>query len=384
MSEVAPQKSLRVLHIASEKTWRGGENQIRLLMEGMKSRGHEPFLAADPASAILSRLGQTFPSVAVSMARLSWGLTVLRLHRFCQRHGIFLIDAHSSKAHDLGLGLVFLDQRRKLVVHRRVDYPVGGGFLSAAPTTAIKYRTKKVARYVAISRAIAKVLEAGGIAPERIATVRSAVESGPHENINRDEARRSLRTLLGLSSNSLLFGNASALSEQKGYGYLMAASALLKDNQIDFHCVIAGDGPQRDQLEAQRIDLQLDNHVSFLGFIKEVPEFLAGLDIFVMTSIDEGLGTAALDACHAGCAMIVSDVGGLPEIVSHENSGLLVPIRDPAAIAAAMTRLARDSALRDRLARAGQIKVRQEFSVASMVEGNLAVYRDVISVGYGQ
>ena len=103
-----------------------------------------------------------------------------------------------------------------------------------------------------------------------------------------------------------------------------------------------------------------------------------------MTSIDEGLGTAALDACHAGCAMIVSDVGGLPEIVSHENSGLLVPTRDPAAIAAAMTRLARDSALRDRLARAGQIKVRQEFSVASMVEGNLAVYRDVIGVGYGE
>ena len=338
-------------------------------MEGMRAKGHEPFLAADPDSEILRRLGPTFPSVVVPMARISWLVAVLKLDRFCRRNGITTIDAHSSKAHDIGLGLVALDRRRKLIVHRRVDYPVG------KPNAPFKYRTTMVAKYVAISRAIAKVLESAGIAPERILTVRSAVEATPHERVNRDEARKAIRSLLGLKPDALLFGNASALSEQKGYGYLMEACALLRNQGIDFHFVIAGDGPLRDQLEAQRIALQLDHHVSFLGFIKEVPDFLAALDVFVMPSIDEGLGTAALDACHGGCAMIVSDVGGLPEIISHEQTGLLVPPRNPAALAAAMARMARDSALRARLALAATAHVRKEFSVGSMVDGNLAVYQ---------
>lgn len=364
-------KPLKVLHLASEKTWRGGENQIRLLMEGMRAKGHEPFLAADPDSEILRRLGQKFPSIAVPMGRLAWIAAVVKLDRFCRRNGITTIDAHSSKAHDLGLGLVALDRHRQLVVHRRVDYPVG------KPNAPFKYRSTMVAKYVAISQAIAKVLESAGIAPERIVTVRSAVESTPHENVNRDEARKAMRNLLGLKPEALLFGNTAALSEQKGYGYLMEACSLLRDQGVDFHCVIAGDGPLRDRLEAQRITLQLDHHVSFLGFIKEVPEFLAALDVFVMPSIDEGLGTAALDACHSGCAMIVSDVGGLPEIITHEQSGLLVPPRNPAALAAAMARMARDPALRERLALAATAHVQEEFSVGGMVDGNLNVYKEL-------
>jgi len=366
---------LKILHIASEKTWRGGENQIRLLMEGLRARGHEPFLAADPGSEILRRLGKKFPSVAAPMARISWPATVLRLHRFCRRHGITLIDAHSSKAHDVGLGLVTLDRRRRLIVHRRVDYPVG------RPYAPLKYRTSKVARYVAISNAIAEVLRRAGIDASRIVTVRSAVEAEPHQGIDRASARESLRHMLGLPRDTLLIGNASALSEQKGYGYLMSACALLRDSPefkgLNFHCVIAGDGPLRDALEQQRIALNLDNHVSFLGFIAKVPEFLAALDIFAMTSIDEGLGTSALDAAHAGCAIIASNVGGLPEIISNNESGLLVPPRDPAAIAAAITRLAHAPELRAAFARAVHEKVLREFSVDSMVEGNLRVYESV-------
>jgi glycosyltransferase involved in cell wall biosynthesis len=340
-------------------------------MEGMRAKGHEPFLAADPDSEILRRLGQKFPSVAVPMGRLAWLVTVVKLDQFCRRNGITTIDAHSSKAHDLGIGLVALDRQRKLVVHRRVDYPVG------KPNAPFKYRSAMVAKYVAISRAIAKVLESAGIAPERIVTVRSAVEATPHGNINREKARKAIRNLLGLKPDTLLFGNTAALSDQKGYGYLMEACGLLRDQGLDFHCVIAGDGPLRDRLEAQRITLQLDHHVSFLGFIKEVPEFLAALDVFVMPSIDEGLGTAALDACHSGCAMIVSDVGGLPEIITHEQSGLLVPPRNPAALAAAMSRLAKDPALRERLALAATAHVQEEFSVGAMVDGNLNVYKEL-------
>ncbi|MEY4630505.1 MAG: hypothetical protein RIQ81_625 [Pseudomonadota bacterium] len=359
--------ALRVLHLASEKTWRGGENQIRLLMEGMAARGHEPFLAADEGSEILRRLGGKFPVIKAPMSRLAWPRTVWQLHRFCRANRIKIIDAHSSKAHDLGLGLVALDPSRRLIVHRRVDYPVRG----------TKYQSPKVARYVAISHAIAGVLAAGGVAPSRIDVVRSAVETAPHRTVDRVTARDNLRQLLGLPQSTILFGNASALSEQKGYGYLMEASAILKSRGLDFHVVIAGDGPLRNELEQLRIKLELDNHVSFLGFITEVPEFLAGLDVFAMTSIDEGLGTAALDAALAGICPLVSNVGGLPEIVTDGKTGLVVPAKDPQAIAEAMTRLAGDQALRTRLASAAQSFVASNFSVDAMVEGNLKVYSDL-------
>lgn len=357
-------KKLKVLHLASEKPWRGGENQVRLLMEGMAARGHEPILAADDGSEILRRLRGKFQVVAAPMSRLAWPRTVWQLHRFCRQNQIRIIDAHSSKAHDLGLGLVALDPSRRLIVHRRVDYPVRGA----------KYQSPKVAKYVAISEAIGRILQAGGVAASRIAVVRSAVDSHPHEGVDRDAARSSLRTLLGLKPDTFLFGNASALSEQKGYGYLMQACAILKAQGLDFHCVIAGDGTLRESLEQQRISLGLDNHVSFLGFIADVPEFLAALDVFAMTSIDEGLGTSALDAALAGVCLMVSNVGGLPEIVRDGDTGILVPTRDPAAIAAGLSRLAQDPALRMRLSTAAREFVRSTFSVDAMVEGNLAVY----------
>ncbi len=360
-----PEKKLKVLHLASEKSWRGGENQVRLLMEGMIARGHEPFLAADEGSEILRRLQGTFPVIAAPMSRIAWPRTVWLLHRFCRKNQISIIDAHSSKAHDLGLGLVALDPSRRLIVHRRVDYPVRGA----------KYQSNKVSRYIAISNAIAKVLEAGGVQQTRISVVRSAVDIKPHADVERDKARLSLRRMLGLRPDALLFGNASALSEQKGYGYLMEACALLKGQGIDFHLAIAGEGPLREQLEHQRIHLALENHVSFLGFISDVPEFLAGLDVFAMTSIDEGLGTSALDAALAGICPLVSNVGGLPEIIRDGETGFLVSTRDPPAIAAGLLQLARNPVLRSRLGLAAKEFVQNNFSVDAMVEGNLAIYR---------
>lgn len=369
---------IKVLHIASERTWRGGENQIRLLMEGMAELGYEPHLAADPTSEIFRRLNDKFPVCVVPMRRISWPVTVYQLHRYCKRQGIRIIDAHSSKAHDLGLGLVSLDRRRKLVVHRRVDYPVARQ-IDSGGQTPYKYRSAKVSRYVAISEAISRVLQESGIAASRITVVRSAVDGTAHQNVDRLVARQNIRQLLGIRPETIVFGNASALSVQKGYGYLMQACADLKSSGADFHCVIAGDGPLRDQLERQRIELNLDNHLSFLGFIKEIPEFLAALDFIALPSIDEGLGTVALDAALAGCPIIAANVGGLPEIVAHETTGLLVPPRDPQALAQAMLRLMRDFELRAKLASAAKQHVEAEFSVAKMISGNLAVYEQLRS-----
>lgn len=366
--------NLKILHIASERTWRGGENQIRLLMEGMQGLGHTPHLAADPTSEIFKRLSQKFPTCPVPMQRISWPVTVYQLHRYCKQHNIRIIDAHSSKAHDLGLGLVSLDRRRKLVVHRRVDYPVARHGQQRPP---YKYRTGKVSRYVAISNAIGRVLEQSGIDPTRIHIVHSAVDSAPHLGVERSRARQSLRQLLGIAEGTTLFGNASALSAQKGYGYLLEACAQLMARGVEFHCVIAGDGPLRDRLERQRIDLGLDHRVSFLGFIKETPEFLAALDFIVIPSIDEGLGTVALDAALAGCPLIVSDVGGLPEIVTDEVTGLLVPPRQVEMLTKAATRYIEDPGLRRRLAATARDHVASRFSVQKMVAGNIEIYREL-------
>ncbi len=103
---------------------------------------------------------------------------------------------------------------------------------------------------------------------------------------HQNEARKSLRDLLGLKPAARLLGNNSALSSKFGYGYLMLRCAHFRDQGIDFHCVLAGDGPLRDELERQRIILRLDDHVSFLGSIVEEAEFLAALDV-VISDMDD-------------------------------------------------------------------------------------------------
>jgi len=159
----------------------------------------------------------------------------------------------------------------------------------------------------------------------------------------------------GRQAGPLVIGSVGRLAPEKGLHYLLEAARRLVADGVDLRIVLAGDGPERTRLERAATDA-LAGRVQFLGETphERVPAVLRQLDIFVMPSTWEGFGVAAVEAAACGLPVVASAVHGIPDVVVHGETGLLVPPRDAGALAAAIRRLADDGALRRRMGAAGR------------------------------
>jgi len=140
---------------------------------------------------------------------------------------------------------------------------------------------------------------------------------------------------------------------------------------------VVGTGSLRMELDRQVRDLGVEDIVFFLGFREDVPRILASLDLFVLSSHLEGLGTSLLDAMASRLPVVATETGGIPEVVINHKTGLLVPPRDPAALAQAVLTLYRDRALAARLAGRGFEVVNQKFSAEGMAWKIIDLYEQI-------
>lgn len=371
---------MRILHIGTEKSWRGGENQVRFLIEGLKSRGVESFAAYPETSRAFAKFCELAPTLGLPSRSGYDPRSVIRLIQYCRNHQIELIDAHSSAAMSLALSVKRRLPHIKLVVHRRVDIAIKKNFL-----TRRKYINNLVDHFVAISAAIENVLLNYGISSHKTSVVRSAVDEKPHLMQNKHAARAKLlghlgrHTVDGSLEAPLLIGVAAALTKEKGHDVLLRASRELKENKCHFHIFIAGDGAFESELKRLVTEFHLSEQVTFLGHIQNVTEYLAGLDVLVMPSSQEGLGTILLEGAFAGCVLVGSNVGGIPEIIQHDETGLLFQVGDSHELATNLRRLISEKSLREKLKANSLQHVKKEFSLENMVQKNYEVYSDLLN-----
>ncbi len=268
-----------------------------------------------------------------------------------------LLHAHDAHAVTLA-GLAAWWFRTPLIVTRRVDFPLRRrGLWSRAD------------RVIAISDAVARVLEADGIDSRRVVVV--------HSGVDLAEAAAAtplgLRSQLGLPERSPLAVNVGALVAHKDHATLLRTAALLRDRLPALHWAIAGEGPLRQELETLRDQLGLRDCVYLLGHVPEPLRLVADADVFVMSSREEGLGTSVLDAMACGIPVASTTAGGLPEMLA-DGAGLLVLPGQPALLAEAVARLVTDAELR-RSVREQALEVVQRFSARRMAEQVGTVYR---------
>lgn len=367
--------TVKILHLDTEKTWRGGENQMFLLLrEGPRYSPVQFYLATPIGSVAAERIQPPLvkETLAVPMSGLSLWRSARVLADWVKREGIDILDAQTSRAHNLALMIKRRVPHVKLVVHRRVDYVPSSGWMSRR-----KYFSRAVDRYVAISSAIRDVLEVYGVADEKITVVRSAVADTSNA-IDRTVARQALATELNWPQDALWIASVAYLTDQKGHDILLRGLRRLKESGVKFVCFIAGDGPLRESLEQLQKQLGLTLNVKFLGIRKDVPRLLAAADILAMPSNYEGLGTTILDAVHAGCSIVATDVGGIPEIIQHKHSGWLSPVGDWDTLAENLREAALRPDLREQYHAAAWQHVTREFSLEKMVRGNLDVYNALL------
>ena len=354
--------TLRVVQLASGREWRGGQRQVWLLARELARLGDvDQVVVTGRGSELAARLGAD--GVPVREVRWQAGLDPRVLPAVLRElgTGASLLHAHDAHAVTLG-GVAATLTGRPLVATRRVDFPLRRlGFWARA------------AGVVAISRAVADVLVANGIPAERIRVVHSGIDL----DAVRKTARLDVRRQLGLPPDAVVVANVGALVPHKDHATLLRAAAALEPRFPGVHWVVAGEGPERPNLERLRVALGLERQVHLLGFVEDPARLVADATCFVMSSREEGLGTSVLDAMALGIPVASTTAGGLPEMLGHE-AGLLAPPNDPAALAEVVLQLLTQPAEAARV-RAQAAATVERFSARQMAEGVRSVYRSCVS-----
>lgn len=356
---------MRTLHVNTSQGWRGGEQQVLYLLQGLAERGIAGELVAPGDGTLAARARVAGITVHPVSARGDLDLLSAWKLRGHYRRGFDLVHVHTGHAHALALlaGVGLADAPR-LVVSRRVDFPIKGGKLGR-----LKYG-RRVDRFIPISERVREVLVAGGVPEDQVCTVHSGVRI---ERFGVD-AEPTLREELKLPQTARLVGFIGALVDHKAPDDLLTALAQLPAH---VHAVLAGVGPLLPALRRQATSDALRGRVHFLGHRDDIPAVLRGLDLFCLPSRMEGLGTSVLDAMAAGTPVVASSGGGIPEMVDHGISGLLVPPGRPDLLCGALGAVLDDDELAARLVRGGRARV-HDFSDQRMVEGTLRVYEDIL------
>jgi glycosyltransferase involved in cell wall biosynthesis len=357
------------VHIDTAKTWRGGQRQVLLTLLGLRERGHRTVLVANPEGELAARASEGHDLIRLAPRAevdLHAGWKLSRIIRDLKPDIIHAHDPHAVALASLGLSFMTSGKCPGLAASRRVAFHLKGHAFS-------RWKYNQVDVFVAASNAINRMLVGDGIDPRRVVTVYEGidlhrVQAEPAANIHAE---------LWLPTHAPVVGAVAALTQEKGHKYLIDAAALVVREVPDARFVILGEGELRPSLERHVRELHLDKHVFLPGFRADILSFIRSFDIFVMSSLFEGLGTSLLDAMALSKPTVASDTGGIPEVVSHGETGLLVPPRDAKSLADAIAKLLKDKDRRERMGRAGLERVKRLFSADEMVERTLAVYRDL-------
>lgn len=355
------------LHIDSSRTWRGGQHQVLLTVIGLRERGHRAVLVAHPDGELCRRASEGHDLLRLAPRHEVDLQAAWRLFRIVKDLAPDVVHAHDPHAVALAsLALAFKPSPAGplLVASRRVAF-----HLRTHAFSQWKYR--QVHCFVAASEAVRSLLVHDGIPPDRVVTIHDGIDVGrvlaePALNVHAE---------FWLPTHAPIVGSVGALTAEKGHRYLIEAAALVRREVPDARFVILGEGELRTALQRQIRDLHLDKHVIVPGFRPDVLAFHKAFDVFVMSSTAEGLGTSLLDAMACSKPVVATDTGGIPEVVRHNETGFLVPPRDPSQLAQAIVQLLKDRALRERFGRAGFERASRTFSAERLVEQLLGVYQ---------
>jgi glycosyltransferase involved in cell wall biosynthesis len=227
-------------------------------------------------------------------------------------------------------------------------------------------------RYIAVSHAVARQLAQTFKVPDyKIKVIHNSI---PVAGFDRPPNMK-LKTELYQGRERPLVLTVARLDSQKGHRYLLEAICYVPHANF----ILAGEGLERAGLEALANRLGIADRVIFLGHRNDIADLLASCDLFVLPSIYEGLPLSALEAMAAAKPVVATSVGGTPEAVLDGRTGLVVPPRNPAALAGAIQRLLADAPLRQRMGALGKLRVQHDFSAAQMVDRVTQTYEQLLN-----
>ena len=365
----AQQSRMKIVHVETGRHFYGGAQQVVWLVRGLVDRGVDSLLVCTPGSAIdkVARdAGLQVANVACAGEhdlRFAW-----RLHSLLRKEKPDILHCHSRRGADFPGGWAAVSSRTPAIVSRRVDSP-------ESPTAAaIRYAPFN--KIVAISEHIAAVLGKSRIRGKRLSVIRSAVDS---DAVKSNVDRAILHTEFGISVHGYAIAVVAQLIKRKGHRFLLDVLPGLLAEHPGLKVVFFGAGNAESQIRALAAKLGLSGAVHFAGFRDDVDDYLGAFDLLVHPAEKEGLGVAMLKAEAAGLPVVAFDTAGSAEAVIHGRTGILVPPGDLAALQRAIGVLVTERDIGPELGAAGRRWMKDEFSVAAMVDSYIELYEEMLN-----
>lgn len=357
---------MRILHLEASNGWGGQEIRILREAEGMRARGHEVVFGVEKGGGLVARARAAgFVVYEMAFRKLAWPVTLLRLLQILRRHKIDLVNTHSSLDGWIG-GIAARIARKKVIRTRHISAPIRPGINSrllygiladfvvttcSAIVPIIEMQAKTACRSIAT-----------GVDPEKIKV--DAAES------------KAFREKWGIGAKDFLVGTACVMRSWKGIDDLLEAANLLRDMPNLRWVVIGGGHADRHHCKAR--ELGVEGLVQFTGHLDDPFPAMGALDAFALLSTaNEGVSQAILQAAYLGKPLIATPVGGLCEVCVEGKTGLQVPPFAPEQVARAVCALKEDRELSDRLGRGAREWTLAHFTWGQTLDQMEEVYQRV-------
>jgi glycosyltransferase involved in cell wall biosynthesis len=363
---------MHILHISTALSWRGGEQQLAYLLEGLQKKKIAQTVFCFEGSEIQKFCtNQAIDALTIARTSAFNPRLHFKLAGYCKRFKYDLVHAHDAHAHTMAVlaGLLFrLDL--KLILSRKVDFPIKDSFFSR-----YKYNHSSIKKIICVSQKISEILSVDIKNKAVLTTIYDGIDSSRF----KEKASGILRKEFGISTSELIIGNVAALADHKDYFTFVDVAELLLQKKVNAKFIIVGDGPERSAIVAYIEKKKLSKSIFLTGFRNDIAKILPEFDVFLFTSKTEGLGSSVLDAYACAVPVVATAAGGVPEIVLHEKTGLLSAVKQPQALADNVVRVLENSELKNSLI-ANASEWLSHFSKEKNAELTYQVYTEALAL----
>ena len=373
-------KKIKLLHIITHLPIGGAQDNTLYTVELLNKDKYDISLSCNLNGELVSRAKKVkhlklydVPNLRREVSIINDIRAFLYLYKLIKKENFTIIHTHSSKAGFLGRIAAMLN-KTPIVIHTIHGFAFHD-YMNSFKKNIFIYLEKLSAKWthglVTVSNLNKKKVVDLGIAPiEKLKNIYSGIDLTLFINEKNDQFRKELN----LDSNHLLLGSVGRLSNQKDPITMIEAFLIVSKNFPNAHLTLVGDGELRDEILIKINQLQLNGRVHLTGNKNDPWKIYHSLDLFIMSSIYEGLGRSITEALSCGVPVVCTSVEGVPEIVRDNETGILVPPKDPGALATGIINSLNDMDNARRMAEEGRKFVNENFDVNKMVNDIDSLY----------
>lgn len=369
-------RKIKVLFVITKSNFGGAQHYVYDLARGLPCDTFEAVVACGGSGVLIDKLAAEsvrtliIPSLGRDISLLRDFASFFALVRLFHIERPNVVHLNSAKASGLGAlaarlagvqNIIFTAHGWAFNENRSLPSRIVIKFLSWI-TVVLAHKT------IAVSEAVQKDTRNWPFVNNKVVMIHNGVDA--INFISREEARKKL----GLSPDAFIIGTIAELHPNKGLTYAIEAITELSGKHPDIYYVILGDGEEKDPLNALVETQGLRGRVLLPGFVKDASHYLKAFDCFVLPSVKEGLPYVILEAGLAKLPVIATSIGGIPEVIGDQKTGLLIPARNVSALVDAVNELLTFPTLRTTFGNTLHEKIRHDFSLDRMVVRTIKLY----------